>query len=378
MALAAADSLSSKVCAGVVVGPRGAGTLPPALEWIEGAHPEPDERSLRAAERAAATAFALPKRSGILLVLLSGGGSSMLAHPVEGVTLAEKQATVDALSRSGAPIADINCVRRHLSLIKGGWLAMLAFGECLTLAISDVHDPADDPSVIASGPTAADPSTFADALAVIARAGIQPPAAVVSHLERGAAGAKAETVKPDDPWMARARFDVIANRWTAMRGADEEARRRGYATAIVARASAGNAAEAGRTFVEDALRPGVQPGVCVIASGETTVHVRGHGRGGRNQEFALGAVNALAQAGVECVLCSIGTDGIDGPTDAAGAIVGAATRDAAAARGLDLQDSLARNDAYPALAALDALVRTGPTLTNVGDLHVLLTAKSSL
>ena len=374
MAQAAVAVLGTRLVGGVVSGPAGAGSLARELEWVQGAHPLPDWRSVHAARRALDRASEAARNDELLLVLLSGGGSAMLALPAAGLTLEDKRATVDALSRHGVPITAINVVRKHLSGIKGGRLATAHGVRCLTLAISDVHIPQDDPATIASGPTVPDPSTYADALAIVNASGAAVPARVRVHLERGAAGELPETPKPDDPRLERGGFHVIGNRRTAMGGAVREAERRGYTVSVVEDPVQGEAAPAGRAFAEHALAgaPDAQP-ACVIAAGETTVAVRGKGRGGRNQEFALGAAEPLARPRPG-VLASLGTDGIDGPTDAAGAIVTSATVAQASAWGVDLRDVLMRNDAYTVLDKLDSLIKCGPTFTNVGDVHVLLTA----
>jgi hydroxypyruvate reductase len=300
----------------------------------------------------------------------------MMAVPGGPLTLADKGAVARALLNAGAPIAELNCVRKHLSAVKGGRLAAAAGGATVTLAISDVHGPvADDPSVIGSGPTVADPSTRAEALAILRRdvvAGLIPPA-VTSWLERAAD----ETPKPGDPRLRGSAYHVIGNRHTAMDGAAEAARARGYDVRVVADATSGEAREAGAVFTASGLREAeaADRPVCVIASGETTVHVRGKGRGGRNQEFALAAVPLLAArppSAAAVVLASAGTDGVDGPTDAAGAVVDSSSHARAEQAGLDPAAALASNDAYGYFAALGDLLLWGPTGTNVGDLHVML------
>jgi glycerate-2-kinase len=377
MAQAAVAVLGTRLAGGVVSGAAGSGSLPRELEWVEGAHPLPDWRSVHAARRALDRAAEAARNDELLLVLLSGGGSSMLALPAPGLTLEDKRLVIDALSQGGAAIAELNTVRKHLSAIKGGRLVATHGVRCLALAISDVHVPQDDPATIASGPTVADATTYADAVRAIDGARVVVSARVRAHLERGAAGDLQETPKPDDPRLRRSAFQVIANRRTAMGGAMREAERRGYAVSVIDAPVHGEAAAAGRAFAESALgAESASRPRCVIAGGETTVAVKGSGRGGRNQEFALGAVGPLArpQAGV---VASLGTDGVDGPTDAAGAIVTSATLSLASAWGVDINDVLRRNDAYTVLDKLDSLLKWGPTFTNVGDVHLLLTAASS-
>ncbi|MBA2303250.1 MAG: DUF4147 domain-containing protein [Acidobacteria bacterium] len=376
MIQAACAALRSRVTSGVAVGQRGAGLLPGHIEWLDGAHPLPDERSLRAASRALELAGEARVSGEALLVLLSGGASAMLAAPAGDLSLEDKQRTTTALMRAGAEIGQLNCVRKHLSLVKGGRLGVQA-GRCVTLAISDVHVPADDPATIGSGPTSADPTTYADAISVLGRLRCQVPVAVRTHLERGAAGEIAETPKPGDGRLRDTSFTVIANRHAAVRGATLEASRRGYIVHVIERPTQGEAAVSGRRFVEAARaqRSAGSPS-CVIGSGETTVTVAGDGRGGRNQEFVLGAAALLTDPGVAVVVASAGTDGVDGPTDASGAMATSTTVARCAGLGIELDDVLARNDAYTALGRLGDLVKWGPSMTNVGDVHVVLTMRA--
>jgi glycerate-2-kinase len=285
--------------------------------------------------------------------------------------------------RAGASIDALNCVRKHLSAIKGGQLAASA-AESLTLAISDVHGPVpDDPSVIGSGPTVADPTTYAEALAVLhpvyPDGAAHIPRAVLRRLERGAQGDVPETPKPGDARLSGSRYHIIGNRLTAMEGAAGAARALGYLVHVLPEATAGEARVSGERFARTAalLAQKMSAPTCVIASGEPTVRVRGDGHGGRNQEFALGMAKALAAdaAGRPFAGASAGTDGIDGPTDAAGAFAGPDTLARAAALGLEPDDALARNDAYPFFRALGDLILWGPTGTNVGDIHVILKAE---
>jgi len=364
------------VIGGVVTGPDESGTSPPAeLEYWPGGHPFPDDQSVEAARRALALCAAADRET-TLIVLLSGGASSMLALPVDGLTIADKVETSRALMNAGAPIDELNCVRKHLSAIKGGRLGA-AVHQSLTLAISDVHGPiADDPSVIGSGPTVADASRFADALQIIDRRGAVVPKSVRAHLERGAKGQEPETLKPGDPRLSRAAFDVIANRASALDGARLAAAAAGYAVEVIEDPTHGEARSASHQFVTEARRraaAGVRP-LCVLAAGETTVRVTGEGVGGRNQEFALAAAAMMGSVGRAALLASVGTDGIDGPTDAAGAFVDSTTLARAERAGLDPRASLADNDSYRFFEPLGDLIRLGRTGTNVGDLHVMLIA----
>jgi hydroxypyruvate reductase len=313
---------------------------------------------------------------GRLLVLLSGGASAMLAVPAVGLSLAVKQQTTSVLLREGASIHELNTVRKHLSGVKGGRLAAAARGRTLTLVVSDVVG--DDPSVIGSGPTVADPSTYADALHVLERFGgrTRYPPEVVSHFVLGAAGdpARPETPKPGDPRLVGALVRVIGGRQEAMAGAADVAVRLGYRAAVLGAPVVGEARAAAAGCVEAAVAAGHDGGpVCVVSSGETTVKVRGAGRGGRNQELALAASVLFDRLGPLAAMASVGTDGVDGPTDAAGAIVDSGTLGRAASAGLAApQHYLDENDAYRFFDALGDLIRTGPTGTNVGDLQVFL------
>jgi glycerate 2-kinase len=374
MAAALARMSLGPVRGGVVAGPRiGDETLPPELEWFQATHPLPNHQSVAAARRSLALAEAVDN-SGVLVVLLSGGASSMLAYPVPAITLDDKIATARLLMEGGVAIDGLNCVRKHLSLVKGGRLGALA-SRSFTLAISDVHGPIpDDPSVIGSGPTVPDSTTFGDAQRVIAEAGVQVRPAVAAYLERGARDQEPETVKPGDERLAHARFEVIGSRRDAVEAAWRAAERAGYRVEVVEEATHGEARVAGQHFLNIGGRLASQSGrpLCVLGSGETTVRVTGGGVGGRNQEFALGAASAITEFEGAALLASIGTDGADGPTEAAGAVVDSSTLDRAAHVGLEWISSLERNDAYHFFEPLGDLIVTGPTGTNVGDLHVLL------
>lgn len=373
MAEGFAQVFRGKVTGALVAGPPIAHASL-ATDWptLSPSHPAPDHVSVEAGVRA--LELAREDGDGHLVVLLSGGASSMLCVPSEALTIDDKRETARLLLDGGVPIHELNCVRKHLSAIKGGRLGALA-GPSLTLAISDVHHPVeDDPSVIGSGPTVPDATTFATALEVIAplRA---IPYRVRRHLERGAAGLVSETIKPDDPRLAHAEFHVIGNRRTALAGAAARAGALGYHVTVLGEATRGEAREASELFIERAARaPAMGRPACVLAAGETTVHVTGRGRGGRNQEFVLAAVGRLRALAPAAVLASAGTDGQDGPTDAAGAIADSETAVRAELRGLDRAAALANNDAYPFFAALGDLIFSGPTGTNVGDVQILLIA----
>jgi hydroxypyruvate reductase len=307
-------------------------------------------------------------------VLLSGGASALMALPAGGITLEDKQDTSRRLLKAGATIHELNTVRKHLSAIKGGRLAAATTAPVVTLVISDVVG--DDLSVIGSGPTMPDPSTFADALAVLDKRGGRTAyaSAVVSLLERGQRGERAETPKPEDPRIARSIACIIGGRMTAVEGAVDAARSRGYHVHLIDEPVVGEAREAARAFAADVQRSAstLPRPACIVGAGETTVAVRGNGLGGRNQEFALAMLPGPKGPGLPYAFGSIGTDGIDGPTDAAGAVVDPTTAERAAALGLDAQRFLNNNDSYHFFSALDDLLRTGPTGTNVGDVQVAL------
>lgn len=353
---------------GLVVTRYGHGCPTRHIEVVEAAHPNPDAAGERAARRILDLAGGLTARD-LLIVLISGGGSALLALPAPGVTLADKQAVTRALLRCGAPIAEVNTVRKHLSAIKGGRLAAAAApARVVTLAISDV--PGDDPAVIASGPTVPDPSTAAEARAVLARYDLEIPDTVRRHLESGAA----ETPKPGA--LPAAAFHLIATPQDALEAAAEAARRQGVTPLILGNALEGEARDVGLVHAGMARQaaaygqPVVPPGV-LLSGGETTVTVRGGGRGGRNCEFLLALAVALDGHGKVWALAG-DTDGIDGVEDNAGAVAGPHTLARARAVGLDPAALLADNDSYGLFAALGDLVVTGPTRTNVNDFRAVL------
>jgi glycerate 2-kinase len=361
---------------GIIAGPAIAGhEPPPALERFVPGHPHPNAISVDAARRALHYARSLTGDQS-LLVLLSGGASAMLTLPLDGISLNDKIETTDTLLRAGVPIEGLNTVRKHLSRIKGGRLAALA-PSTMTLALSDVHGPReDDPAVIGSGPTVADPTTFADALCVVRTSHVTLPPAVIDHLERGARGDVEETPKPGDPRLSRSTFEVIGNRHTALEAAMRAAQDHGYVTHVVPAATSGEAREAAQRFFSEVrwlANDGPRP-LCVLAAGETTVTVRGNGVGGRNQEFALAMLPMVGNSGRAASFASAGTDGVDGPTDAAGAVVDSSTLERAQRAGVDWQQALAANDSYRFFEPLGDLLRWGPTGTNVGDVQVFLVA----
>jgi glycerate 2-kinase len=375
MAVAFARQRSNRIRLALVAGTHRATTLPAGFEWYEAGHPVPTPASMAAGQRALALA-AITSAEEQLVVLLSGGASALMAVPRAGLDLQDKVAATRALLAAGLDIHAVNCVRKHLSAIKGGQLAAATPASVLTLAISDVVGPVeDDPSVIGSGPTVPDPTTWGEALkwADHAARHVAFPVAARRALERGARGGLEETPKPGDARLARSRWEVIGSRRDAMAGGRQAAEALGYEVTLLAEPIVGDARAAGGAHLERLQMAARARPACVISSGETTVMVKGEGRGGRNQEFALAAVEALAAFPYPVGLASLGTDGIDGPTDAAGAIVDSTTLQRAGAAGLGSPGQyLDDNNAYAFFEPLGDLIRTGPTETNVGDLQVVL------
>lgn len=353
--------------------------LPAEVEWHTASHPFPDERSVAAARRALAIARSVPSFDHLVL-LLSGGASSLVAAPIEGVTLEDKRRVIRGLINGGADIHALNAVRKHLSAIKGGRLAAACAGRTTTLAVSDVVG--DDLSVIGSGPGVPDPSTWQDALEVYRQ--WTPAEQRLPHIDallaRGAAGTLPETPKAGDEAFARSTARVIGGRADAMRGAREAAERLGYRVVVMDDPITGEARVAARRWLDRirALAKDAGGPLCVVSSGETTVRVTGAGKGGRNQELALATAAGLASWPGAVAVASAGTDGIDGPTDAAGAFADSTTIARAQAQGLQPPDHyLDANDSYTFFHALNDLVQTGRTDTNVGDLQVLLFAPAT-
>ena len=368
MAAAAARRLGPRIRDGLIVTTEpGDGPFP----VLVGSHPVPTHAS-EAAGRSALRLARAANEADTLLVLLSGGASALMAVPIDGITLDDKAGTTALLLNDGASIASLNCVRKHLSAIKGGRLAAGTGARTITLAISDVVG--DDLTVIGSGPTVADTSTYADALRALDDHGGRQrfPLPVVSHLTAGTRGELPETPKTIDGRGDVAR--VIGGRRDAMRGAAEAARARGYTVQVVDAPVIGEARTAAGPWIAAAAQASGHTPVCLVSSGETTVRVSGTGRGGRNQEFALALVDVISRFTRPAALASVGTDGVDGPTDAAGAMVDSSTRARANAAGLSPDGFLANNDAYRFFAALGDLIHTGPTGTNVGDLQIILLA----
>jgi hydroxypyruvate reductase len=358
---------------GIVVTRYRHGLLTNRIAVVEAGHPVPDEAGERAAREILRRAAALT-REDLLLALLSGGGSSLLSVPAEGITMADLQATTRDLLRSGAPIQDMNTVRKHLSAIHGGRLVAATRARVLALIVSDVTG--DDPTHIASGPCAPDPTTYADALDILQRFGVRPPAAVLQHLERGARGETAETPKPGDKLFRRVENRVVACAQQSLEAARRFFAEHGIEAAILGDSVTGEAREVAKVY--GALARQVRahatpwkPPVALISGGECTVTVRGKGRGGRCAEFLLSlAVDLNGAPGIYALACD--TDGIDGSEDNAGAILTPDALKHSSAKKLAATALLAENDAYSFFAPLNELIVTGPTRTNVNDYRVIL------
>jgi glycerate 2-kinase len=371
MAAAAEEIVGDRIADGFVVVKDGCAVPVQRVQIAEAGHPVPDARGLAASARLLELARSAGEKD-LVLFLVSGGGSALTPAPAPPITLAEKQEVTRLLLASGATIGELNAVRKHLSLFKGGQLARVAWpAAVLTLALSDVIGDALD--VIGSGPTAPDPTTFEDACEVLARRGLRGrvPVSVARRLEAGRRGELEETPKPGAPLFDRVTNIVIGNNSLIADAAVAAASRLGYRPHLATRELQGEARAVARDLVARARR--LEPPACLIAGGETTVTVKGSGRGGRCQEFALAAALELQPADRMTILAA-GTDGTDGPTDAAGAIVDAESLRRGAAAGADARQALENNDAYRFLAASGDLIVSGATRTNLLDLYVVLRA----
>lgn len=376
MARALEEILGDRLTDGLVVVKDGYRVPTSRIRLVEAGHPIPDERG----ERAAREILALAQGAGesdLVVVLISGGGSALAPAPVPPITLAEKQALTRALLAAGATINELNAVRKHCSRIKGGQLAKVAArAPVLSLILSDVVGDLLD--VIASGPTAPDETTYADTLAILDRFGLRGrvPETVRRHLDQGAHGEIPETPKAADPVFRRVTNQIIGNNTLIVEAAQVQARELGFNVHLLTSALQGEAREVARRFADLAQqiktgRGPARPPACVIAGGETTVAVRGRGKGGRCQEFCL--AGALAIQGMnDVLLMAAGTDGTDGPTEAAGALADGRTVQRASQKGLDARASLTENDSFGFFSALGDLITTGPTNTNLLDLYLLL------
>ena len=345
------------------------------IEIIEAAHPVPDAASLAASERLLKAVQDL-RPEDLVLCLISGGGSALMVRPLPGLTLEDKQAVNRALLKSGATIREMNCVRRHLSAVKGGRLGAACYpAKLITLLISDV--PGDNPVDIASGPTVADPTTCADALAILRRHAIEVSPNVLEILESG----RGETLKPGNPRLAGAETRIIATPQMALEAAAEVANRAGVAAMILGDSIEGEAREVGNVMAGIARQVGAHGQPCaapcvLLSGGETSVTVRGGGRGGRNVEFLLALAIALdRQAGVYAIAGD--TDGVDGTEEIAGAYLAPDSVPRALAQGINPRNSLANNDGHSFFEAIGDAVVTGPTLTNVNDFRAILITEAA-
>jgi hydroxypyruvate reductase len=373
MGEAALAALGDLVAEGVLAVPRGMEGTSGPVRFLPAGHPLPDIWSFASAREILALLEAAGE-GDLVIALVSGGGSAMISAPSAGITAEEKAEAARLLLAAGADIASFNTVRKHLSEVKGGLLARAAHPATVwVLILSDVQG--DDPSVIASGPFSPDPTTFADAIGVLERHGLlyAVPAAVRQRIAAGIAGKVPETPKPGDPVFDRVTFSIVGSNRVAMRAAADAAAADGVDVLLLPGFLRREARECAGVFCSRlrAAAASLAQGrsVALIGGGETTVHVRGNGKGGRSQEFALAC--AMELAGLEgMAVLAAGTDGIDGPTDAAGAYADGSTVARATAMGLSPESHLTNNDAYPFFQALGDLVVTGPTGTNVADLVI--------
>jgi glycerate 2-kinase len=376
MALAVEALLGERIARGIIIVKRGHRVPLRKIEVVEAGHPIPDQAGVDATESIIGL-LRRTQKTDLILCLVSGGASALLSCPVVGLSLQDKQQTTQALLNCGARIQEVNAIRKHISRVKGGRLAELAYpSTVLSLILSDVID--DSMDNIGSGPTAPDSSTFADCLSIIDRyrVGGMIPVAVRSILKKGAAGEIVDTPKAGDPIFQKVQNLLIGNNQLALVAAKEKAEALGYNTLVLSGSIEGEARKVAIDHVvmaRDVLSSSgpIRPPACIISGGETTVAIQGAGLGGRNQEFALAA--AIEIDGLEgVVVLSGGTDGTDGPTDAAGGIVDGTTVQRARDKGLDARSYLERNDSYPFLKTVGDLLITGPTLTNVMDLRMVL------
>jgi len=380
MAKALEDLLGDRISDGVIVVKEGHGLPLQHVRIQEAGHPVPDERGIRGAEDILSLVSAAGERD-LVLCVISGGGSALLVAPAKGVTLEDKQEVTRLLLACGADIHEINTVRKHLSRAKGGWLARCAHpATVITLILSDVIG--DDLNVIGSGPTVPDPSTFAAAQGVFKKYDIwqRVPASVKGRFQKGLRGDIQDTPKSGDLAFQSCYSELVGTNIQALIAASKEAERQGYRPLILSSTVEGEVREVVKVLTAIAKEvcssgnPLPAP-ACILCGGETTVTLQGDGKGGRNQEFALAAARIIE--GLEnVVVLSAGTDGTDGPTDAAGAIADGTTVARANAKGLDPLDYLRRNDSYHLLQALGDLVITGPTRTNVMDVYMVLVERT--
>ena len=383
MARAVEEVLGPRIERGLIVVKPGHEARLNLIRQVPGGHPVPDESSVRAAAEIASLADEADERT-LVIVLVSGGGSSLLAAPVDpgetGLSLADIQETSRQLLACGAAISEMNCVRKHLLLLAGGRLARrIAPATSISLVLSDVVG--DDPQTIASGPTCADSTTYDQAISIARYHGIDAtlPASVMGLLREGAAGRISETPKPGEAELDAAAVVLVGTNLLALRSASGQAARLGYHPLVLTSHMAGEAREVARVLAAVAKdvtasgTPRSRP-ACILAGGETTVTLRGNGKGGRNQEMAVAFLREMELDPLlsNAWFLSFSTDGEDGPTDAAGGFADAAAGRAVRAAGLNVQDALLRNDSHTLLERIESLFVTGPTATNVCDIHILI------
>lgn len=380
MAKALEEMLGERITQGLVNVKYGHVVPLTRVRIVEAGHPVPDEAGRQGAE----AIMELVGKAGekdLILCLISGGGSALLPLPVDGVTLSDKQDTTKILLACGATIHEINAIRKHISVVKGGGLARAAYpGTLISLILSDVVG--DDLDVIASGPTVPDSSSFDDCMKIFDKYGIaeKVPVGVLSHIQKGVGGKIPDNPKEGDPIFSATQHAIVGSNMECVLAADNKARELGYGTLILSTMLEGETKEVAQVhtgIAKEILKTGhpLSPPACVLSGGETTVTIKGEGLGGRNQEFALAAAIGLA-GWTEVVVLSGGTDGTDGPTDAAGAVADGLTVQRAQGLGLNPAASLSNNDAYPFFDKLGDLVKTGPTNTNVMDLRIMLMVKA--
>lgn len=379
MARALEAILSERITDGVIVVKEGHGLPLAHIQIREAGHPVPDQRGIEGTEEVLSL-LTDAREDDLVICLISGGGSALLVAPVPGVSLEDKQEVTRLLLACGATIHEINTVRKHLSRAKGGGLAHLAHpATMVSLILSDVVG--DNLDVIGSGPTIPDSSTFRQAKQVLKAHGIwdQAPESVRQHIESGVNGSIAETPKPGDIAFQKDAWELVGTNLQALMAASEEAEKAGYRPLILSARVEGETREVAKVHMAIAKEVAlsghpVSPPACILSGGETTVTLQGKGKGGRNQEFVLASAIAL-ESERRIVVLSGGTDGTDGPTDAAGAIADGTTLTRASNKGLDSVDHLNRNDAYPFFQDLGDLLITGPTRTNVMDVRIILVGK---
>jgi len=381
MGVALEKILGPRISGGLINIKYGHGQRLKKIRIQEAGHPLPDEKGLEGAREMVRMLSSLNERD-LVIFLISGGGSALLPYPVDGITLEEKQAATNALLSCGATIQEINTLRKHLSVIKGGGLAKIVYPATLiALILSDViGDPLD---AIASGPTVPDPTTFEDCARILNRYGLwgKIPPSVSAYIREGVEGKRAETLKEGDPVFEKVHNLIVGNNLLAMRAAKKEAQALGYRTLLLSSMMEGETREVAKVHAavaKEVLLSGnpIPSPACIISGGETTVTLKGKGKGGRNQEFTLAV--ALGIAGWEEILVlSAGTDGTDGPTEAAGAFVDGKTLQRAKTMGLDPWSFLKENDSYSFFQKMGDLLITGPTGTNVMDLRILLMKETS-